>query len=577
MKRYAGVAKRPGSTIWQWSQKVPDDLRQQYPTQWAHRCSLKTSDLREANELATRLHADWLGRFAAKRLALNPQRIETVTPELSKMLAQRVSAAFLRNDDLMRRDPSAARLFLDTLRLFKMPNGLLIGSSAPTPAHVGEQVPLGPLDGLSIELAKELAEVNEGMDRHAATQMALQRIAAVLPLVKAEARTLGLDFDEKVPGALDALRESLRAYRRAIQDIAKRDGGEVIETPQAPTETTLTVAKPSKLRDLLPQWKASKARKPATVKAAEKALSLYEAATGNPPIGTLTRSQGVDMRAFLLAGGVTAKTARDRFDYIKGFLNFASVELEVLDRNPWSGLKIEYTTTSPRRPWSGEQLQEYFSRPLHAAYDIPTAWDAGADAAYWVPLMGIFTGARISELCQLNVADIETIEGVTVIHVTDEGEGQAVKSNAGRRMVPVHAELLRLGFLEYAAAVRKAGALPLFPSIRRAKDKAGSYFSQWFSSTRKRPDGSTLPDFHSLRHTVRSKLASAGIAEPLIDMLIGHEIKGSTGARKYTERTLEDLQRTMAGLSYPGLKFARVFMSPVALNERRPRLKAARK
>jgi integrase len=575
MKRYAGVAKRPGSAIWQWSQKVPDDLRQQYPTQWAHRCSLKTSDLREANELASRLHADWLDRFSAKRRELNPQRIEIVTPELSRMLAQRVAANLLRTDDIIRSNPSTARLFLDTLRPFgALPGSLFIGGIAPTASRIGQHASFGPLDGLSIELAEELAQVNEGMNRHAATQMALQRIAAVLPLVKAEAQALGLDFDEKAPGALDALRESLRAYRRAIQDIAKRDVGEVIETPQAPIQTTMNPEKPSKLRDLLPQWKASKARKPATVKAAEKALSLYEAATGNPPIGTLTRSQGVDMRAFLLAGGVTAKTARDRFDYIKGFLNFASVELEVLDRNPWSGLKIEYTTTSPRRPWSGEQLQEYFSRPLHAAYDIPTAWDAGADAAYWVPLMGIFTGARISELCQLNVADIETIDGVNVIHVTDQGEGQAVKSKAGRRMVPVHAELVRLGFLEYAAAVRKVGALPLFPSIRRAKDKAGSYFSQWFSSTRTRPDGSALPDFHSLRHTVRSKLASAGIAEPLIDMLIGHEIKGSTGARKYTDRTLEDLQRAMASLSYPGLKFARVFVSPVALNARRPRLKA---
>ena len=145
-------------------------------------CSLKTSDLREANELASKLHADWLVRFAAKRRELNPQRIETVTPELSAMLAQCVAASFLRNDDKLRSDPSAARLFLDTLRPHRTSPTLFIGGVAPTPDRAGEQGPSGPLDGLGVELAGELAQVNEGMDRHAAIQMALQRIAVVLPL-----------------------------------------------------------------------------------------------------------------------------------------------------------------------------------------------------------------------------------------------------------------------------------------------------------------------------------------------------------------------------------------------------------
>jgi hypothetical protein len=47
--------------------------------------------------------------------------------------------------------------------------------------------------------------------------MAMQRIAAVLPLVKHEALSLGLLFDEKAPGAKEALRECLRAFRRAAE------------------------------------------------------------------------------------------------------------------------------------------------------------------------------------------------------------------------------------------------------------------------------------------------------------------------------------------------------------------------
>ena len=119
--------------------------------------------------------------------------------------------------------------------------------------------------------------------------------------------------------------------------------------------------------------------------------------------------------------------------------------------------------------------------------------------------------------------------------------------------------------MESADAVRKAGAVQLFPAVKLAKGKAGSYFSQWFFSSRTLDDGSTLPDFHSLRHTVRSKLVSAGIAEPLIDTLIGHEVKGSTGARTYTIRTTEDLRRAMAVLTYQGLTLPRVLKRPVRI------------
>jgi integrase len=566
MAKQLGLHQRGG--VWQLRVIIPLDVQGAYAGRSKVIRSLQTGDYAEAKSKAKLLHAEWDAAFEQKRRELNPQRIETVTPELSKALAARVSVALLRNDDKVRGNPEAARLFLDTLRPFRASRLRIPASAAPTPAAESARGTVDPLGGLTEEMAKELATVNADMDAHSATQMALQRVAAVLPLVKAEARSLGLHFDERAPGAVDALRESLRAYRKALQDIASRDRGEVIETPDSVSPAPARYAKAAKLRDVLPQWKASKGRKAQTVQAAEKALALYELSTGNPPISTLTRAQGVDMRAFLLAGGVTAKTARDRFDYIKGFLNFASQELELLPRNPWAGLAIEYTTTKPRRPWSSEQLASYFSRPLHTAYDLPTKWEAGADAAYWVPLLGIYTGARISELCQLRADDVSMVDGVPVLRITDEGEGQGVKTDAGRRTVPVHPELVRLGFLDFASAIRKAGSVQLFPALPLHKAKAGQYFSEWFASTRTLSDGTKLPDFHSLRHTVRSKLASAGIAEPLIDTLIGHEVKGSTGARTYTMRTTEDLQRAMSAVSYAGLSLPRVFVKPNVVTPR---------
>jgi translation initiation factor IF-2 len=73
------------------------------------------------------------------------------------------------------------------------------------------------------------------MNADAALQMAVQRIAAVMPLAQVEGLKLGVAFDAKTPGALEALRECLKAYRSARQNIVRRDLGEVVETPQVPT------------------------------------------------------------------------------------------------------------------------------------------------------------------------------------------------------------------------------------------------------------------------------------------------------------------------------------------------------
>ena len=471
MAKLPGLFQRAG--VWTLRVMIPLDLQEAYEGRSKVIESLQTGYHAEAKLKGTARRAHWLAEFDQKRREQSLQRVEKVTPELSRALAQGVAASLIRADDAARGNPAAAGQLLDALRPFRTATKLVIGTAAPTPARKSAQRPGSPLEGLGAELADELATVNASLDAYASVQMATQRVAAVLPMVKAQARALGLEFDEGAPGGMEALRESLKAYRKAAREIAMRDHGEVIDTPEVVPQPTSTLRPPkgAKLRDVLPQWIASKARKPQTIKAAEKALGLYEQSTGNPAISTLTRAQGVDMRAFLLAGGVTAKTARDRFDYIKGFLNFASRELELIPRNPWEGLAIEYGVANPRRPWSAEQLRTYFSRPLHAAYELPTKWEAGVDAAYWMPLLGLFTGARISELCQLRTADVSMVDGVDVLRITDEGEGQGLKTEAGRRLVPVH-HAGAVGLPGLRRSDPQGGQRPAFPRPAVAQDQS---------------------------------------------------------------------------------------------------------
>jgi integrase len=127
--------------------------------------------------------------------------------------------------------------------------------------------------------------------------------------------------------------------------------------------------------------------------------------------------------------------------------------------------------------------------------------------------------------------DIETKATIPTIRITDEGEGQNVKSEAGHRTIPIHSELIRLGFLDY---VKSLEGPKLWPNLPQRDGKPGGYFSQWFGTLRK---SLGIPDsivFHSFRHTARSTLSSAGVPETVIDRLMGHESQGSVGAKVYT-------------------------------------------
>jgi len=68
-------------------------------------------------------------------------------------------------------------------------------------------------------------------------------------------------------------------------------------------------------------------------------------------------------------------------------------------------------------------------------------------------------------------------------------------------------------------------------------------------------------------------LAWAGIA---VDTLLGHEVKGSTGAKTYTMRATEDLKGAMSMLAYPGLALPCVFVAPV-VDQARPAVRKGRR
>lgn len=309
------------------------------------------------------------------------------------------------------------------------------------------------------------------------------------------------------------------------------------------------------LRDVYERWKASKPLSSDARNACKRALVLFEMQTGNPPLHLLTRAQGDGFRAWLQQPErkTTIKTAYDRFTWVKTLLKYAYRDLEVISRHPWEGIELFKEITKQRRPWSDSELQELFGQPLFQNYELPKDWRCGKDAAYWIPLLGLYTGARLSELAQLRTIDILRTSEIPSISITNCGENQRLKTNSSKRYIPIHPELIRLGFIEYAESIEKNGHEFLWPNLKQRKNKPGGYFSNWFGKYRTRIGLKNGVDFHCFRHTFRSRLVEADIPEHVIDTILGHEIKGSTGAKTYTHRTLNMIHKAISKLEYKNM------------------------
>ncbi len=549
---------------------IPEDLQAHYGKPRVNP-SLRTSDKAEAVRKGLRLRAEWLEEFETKRKALSPQALEVITPELLQVLAEGARRRVLQADQHRRQgnDPILQALSLVGLPLMRSPDG-----SIPLPER-------SPLEGLSDWELGVLTTLNATESKTAGRALAGLNLRTVLPLLQADAKALGFTITEQTNGLPEALKAYLRSYRQAWQDASRMDAGEVLSTdshlpitkaPATPTSLPETLLRPTapaagngltSLRDIFRQWLDAEPRSTDSEQATSRALRAAEECLGSPLyVQQVTRAQGNTFKAWLQHPdrGTAPKTAKGKLSNVNTLLRFATLELEVIQKNPWQGLRIEAPKEVTRIPWTDQQLQTLFSQPLHKAYAIPPEeLSGGGPAAYWIPLLGLYTGARITELAQLRITDITEADGVPVIRITDEGEGQKVKTKGSRRSLPIHSELIRLGLLDYAEEVRQENPSgSLWPLLKNPKLMSG-----WFGRYRKSIPGleGKWLDFHSLRHTVRTRLAKAGVAEKIMDAITGHVDGGSTGRKVYTHLDMEDLRNAIQKLSYSSIDLPRVYAS----------------
>jgi integrase len=362
------------------------------------------------------------------------------------------------------------------------------------------------------------------------------------------------------------------AQARALKAIDARSRGIPVPTPapvrlpeslRHPNSASLAPCKKTaeqlKLRDALELWKTNERTRPLkTIQKATQAVTHFEAVTGNPSLGRITKAMGFEFRAALLSSAMSDKTASDRLSWVQVLLNFEASRYGRISANPWKGISVKVKRSPHREGWKDYDACKLFALPLFQRYELPADKNAGVDAAYWLPILGAFTGARITELAQLLVTDIQQDAAQWYIRFEVTERWQSLKREASRRTIPMHGELVRLGLPEYAKAMHEGGQSRLFPAVVVSDlNHAGGGPSKWFSSLKMAAGFGPANTFHGWRNTIETKLQQAREGQLYIDRYLGHRPQGSEGANHGLNPV--DLVETAAKVAYEGLELPRVY------------------
>lgn len=358
------------------------------------------------------------------------------------------------------------------------------------------------------------------------------------------------------------VRKFARAMDQANKIIRERDAGSFVDSPPAPPVSPPVVAAATAGPTLIEcqgRWERAKKRPNSTHRAASAAVRDFVAFHGAPrAVLGYSRKEVIAWRDSLLyaeEGALHQKTVNKKLSLLRAIVGTAiRDELAGLDenaRNPFRDTEVdEPRGAKPRIGYSAAQLSALFTSPVFADGERP---DAGrGEAAFWLPVLALYSGARLEELGQLRVSDVGEEGGIPFLHLTpDAGR---IKSQKERR-VPLHPKVRALGFLGYVETMRKAGTERLFPALRKgSKGQWTESWGKWYGKYLRRvvQITDTRITFHSFRHTFKDACREAGIDGEVQDAILGHA--GSGEGRNYGNGLypLRPLAGAMERIEYTG-------------------------
>ena len=201
-------------------------------------------------------------------------------------------------------------------------------------------------------------------------------------------------------------------------------------------------------------------------------------------------------------------------------LDKLAMELDIISKQ-YSGLLTvpAYEQQTVKEPFTDDEVQRI--------------WEHDADVWRDVALFMLYTGFRISEALSIRIENVDLEEGTIV---------GGMKTKAGKnRMVPIHHAIM--GIVKEHVESSESGYLFESKHHQITYDTYKIYWDEMMGEL----DMKHTP--HACRHTIRSKMDTAGGNRVCIDRIMGHA-STNTGERVYTHKTVQELKRTIELVTY---------------------------
>lgn len=177
-------------------------------------------------------------------------------------------------------------------------------------------------------------------------------------------------------------------------------------------------------------------------------------------------------------------------------------------------LKLTKGVESTRKAFSQPQV----GKLMAYASSLPeTSWKR------WLLSLGIITGGRLKEICQLSTSDVVTTEsGLVAIHINEAGEGKSIKNKQSERLVPLTDGAYGFdlaAFSRYVDATRSSGSEALAQIGYRP---SGEWVNQHAIPAALGDEYERGLVFHSLRHSLASLMQTKGVPTSHAQAVMGH-------------------------------------------------------
>jgi integrase len=382
------------------------------------------------------------------------------------------------------------------------------------------------------------------------------------------------------PAYRDLCQRLQRAQIQVLERAAERDVGnwsgvptDAIVVPADPTQGKRVAAPGETLMELYDKFKAERIgdARPDTWDQNRKIVKLIAEFVGEAShVSVITRKgvrnwkqelarwpvkaadskafEGMSFRKVIEANETVKKptiSQKSINKYLAALGSFATwlLQNEYIETDVMSGQYLSIDKRKKNRfPFTEQQLQTIFNSPLFGTCLGDGAESKPGNAAirdwrYWLPLIAIYSGARLGELCQLLTADVRQLHGVWIFHITEigdedeDGASKSTKTGGSMRVVPVHSRLIKLGFIDYHASMIARGEQRLFPETERDKrgyfGEPSKFFNGYFKAIGVKADKRV--NFHSFRHNVADAFRAAGYLDEQHGVLLGHTKASTTG------------------------------------------------